>query len=1026
MASSKKVPNGPPPGEWKNKASEPNVKTRVLYPEALHNEGIAKGTWTRRLNSIVPYGHPAQLPLLDEKDYIPAGFFDAAAKESLIPYLAMGFVPQATSGEGGLCAIRALTASLRAVRNLVEDIPNVSMDGRTFVGLEHLSEEDVFEIWSGMEYRKAVFEKLGTMGSIGMDGVWDCMLMSEHPDVLRTFKEQAQDYLHVSFLSREALQLLLQVINKRLGTFYDLGYIIAGDVAREEKTIVVRLKEDRGLSEDEGRIVLDMPQYKHREFQADELAFSKAKQSGLKGRAASPWMPIGKPLKKVNKNGVTVHTKTYQRWTFSPSSVGIAAQDNRNHPVVFICHDGQDHWESFTPARDVCGRSRPRPVTDTDGYGFTEEIRARVHKGLYIVMEDCRNKDGLIIALRGMFVYDLGECDEEGVIQVRLAATSDSGFGTDARIDLPLSRLQRIQSNDFPIPVVPGLPDQGVAAGYRLVDEPSEQELVASRAHAAAAAGAGVMPRMRRYKGVALGSEDDGYLTVAAKELVRQADPQQVSPSGDIWCLNQDEVFGWAESKDLGMIVKNPWGIRHATPVHEEVSENWPIDTPAQIAVLNAACAERFINIKKMHNETKREAIVAYHNETNSDAVPFFRLRGSEILPGKLAKGDIVRAQEVVGSRLFRCLTLRGVPLVAPSTCLAKVHHSWGLRVPIHRYIPDWMLDTRVTKKEILLSRRLSPGVDPERIPTEVFRTNGNTRQKTALARVTKTAKAGAKIPKPLLSTRKFVPQQETAMPDVRLGYGRPSRNCLVDDGVVATTDEPRANDKLTSSRCGGHLSHYDSLDLWLLEDDPAFFASLAVALGKRFPDQDSSDTKLGVPRVQRAIRLRRIFCEKVPQAFLRGKTTSDWSGDWRAQVRVLESMGHAAIQERRISEAQFCLTSVETSIRFDMAWRAFATFEWRQLPARDQAVFWMSELKGERNQDPAKNTDILSLVRALGNESRPSLLEGDIEETDQEGSPNSIHIAKSKRKRNGSSSRRKLKKMTFALMNQVLTRYSC
>jgi len=38
--------------------------------------------------------------------------------EHLLPYLALGFVPQETSGDGNLCAIYALEISLHAIREL--------------------------------------------------------------------------------------------------------------------------------------------------------------------------------------------------------------------------------------------------------------------------------------------------------------------------------------------------------------------------------------------------------------------------------------------------------------------------------------------------------------------------------------------------------------------------------------------------------------------------------------------------------------------------------------------------------------------------------------------------------------------------------------------------------------------------------------------------------------------------------------------------------------------------------------------
>jgi hypothetical protein len=253
----------------------------------------------------------------------PEFFANRDSYNSLIPYLALGFVPQFTRTTNNLCALYALAESLRAARNLNSPTPIPEEN--------HVTAQQMIDILrgrGGTEFRDKVEAILTDDDHIQLGPV----VLAEH----------RRTYTHSEILDVQQIRIMLMVINDLLNTNYVLGYITQGFRTGYQR--------------------------------AEEFRASESNKTD-KQRRDTPWRAqdyVWRDGLHVNTNAVTFSGdgRSPVVWIWNDNYEAITEAQDGNKKVV-------GHWEGLAPIADPNGRAR------VESWGLEQRIADDIAAGVW-------------------------------------------------------------------------------------------------------------------------------------------------------------------------------------------------------------------------------------------------------------------------------------------------------------------------------------------------------------------------------------------------------------------------------------------------------------------------------------------------------------------------------------------------------------------------------------------------------------------------------------------------------------------
>ena len=254
----------------------------------------------------------------------PVFFAGNDSLNALVPYLALGFVPQYTRNTGNLCALYALATSLRAARNLNSTTP--------IPEAQHFTGPQLTAIFQGRNGSTEFQDKIEEVLRDGHHRSLDAATLAEH----------RRNYSAQGILDVQQIRIMLMILNDRMNTNYVLGYITQGYRGGYEKTAAFTATEV-GKSADEIR--------------------------------RTPWVAANYVWNEdlhVNTNAVLFPDdgRSPVVWIWNDNFAAIALAQSGSVNSV-------GHWEGLAPIADPVG------VRRVAGWGFEQRITDEVAVGIW-------------------------------------------------------------------------------------------------------------------------------------------------------------------------------------------------------------------------------------------------------------------------------------------------------------------------------------------------------------------------------------------------------------------------------------------------------------------------------------------------------------------------------------------------------------------------------------------------------------------------------------------------------------------
>ena len=310
----------------------------------------------------------------------PVFFANPEAINALVPYLALGFVPQYTETTGNLCALFALATSLRAVRNLNSTTPIQESD--------HFTAEQLRNLFQGNhglnEYLDMVEETLADDYHRSLDPV--------------TLKEHKETYINLDNLDVQQIRIMLNVINARLGTNYVLGYITQGYRGGYEKT-AASVKREKGTSDRQKAET----RWNQKDYVWNDDVHVNTSAILFAGDGRSPVV-----------------------WIWNDNYQAISTAQTGNTNTI-------GHWEGLAPMEDDIGAAR------VASWGLEERIASDVAAGIWRANRDTDLRSGAHldakpVLRRGHFVREVNPGNHEAIADSRYVRTcATAGGSADAQ-----------------------------------------------------------------------------------------------------------------------------------------------------------------------------------------------------------------------------------------------------------------------------------------------------------------------------------------------------------------------------------------------------------------------------------------------------------------------------------------------------------------------------------------------------------------------------------------------------------------
>lgn len=579
-----------------------------------------------------------------------------------------------------LCGLYALAMSLRAARNLVETIP----DDLSAVQGGHYTFQDLGALKNSDEFVKEVFRFEANTDLIRSNPTRELLM------------GQVAKYFDANNFDIAVLEILLSMVNKRLGTFYKLGRISKGSSLKRTRMVVHRRRHNQRYTEND-RTLIETARATLRS-ENDDSAQSLDSVAGVR-RLDIPWriLVVRDRPRTVGSNGNATTRITTEEVIMSPSAALIqdAEIERSNRPVVWIHNDGRGHWEGFAP-------STGDPSEGVDNAGNNWDLLAEttrfVNRGMFLVQTDLFDSNRRIAAFRGSFLYNTEQNDrddDDALPQYALARSQDSEPHV---IRADPGRLFNIQTGGpHPVPVQIQLNSQDVARRQTL-GQPTAAETIVDQANTQALIDRG--GRLTIYRANA--DSVAGELRYRNGSMVRRIDNVQLHPT-TAWhrYCNQDQVGHWVDISSRRLDVLNdPWAIEVAAQSYWDYrSRDWRTTSRRNIWEELTRRGIRLDGHYHTVNQLKRVLKDNFQGTVSShDKI---RMCRTVHLPGGnlngLTDGEQVKFIRFIGSRLALVADLDGTTTAMKMENLEDLnmnpavssYSNWDLWVPVHDFQND-------------------------------------------------------------------------------------------------------------------------------------------------------------------------------------------------------------------------------------------------------------------------------------------------------------------------------------------------